>query len=177
MVRRTFLALGLALAGIGRRAWARVAQPDAVRFAPLRTPIHIPVAAVSQPWTPVKFTAEGTLPASGGRPAKRVILNGIVFRRQSPGERSPVSALCVTCPHEQCEVDLVTDPERLARMQGGITAHPMFECGCHASVFDALEDGARIAGPTPRGLYRFKAAVGDAGVEITEVEESALAEV
>ena len=91
----------------------------------------------------------------------------------------------MTCPHEQCQVDLVTDQERLARMtprprsgQAGETTHPLFECGCHASVFDAADEGARVSGETPRGLYRFRiAGVRDGIVEIPEIEEVALSEV
>ena len=67
-----------------------------------------------------------------------------------------LSALCVTCPHEQCQVDLVTDQERLARMVGQDATHPLFECGCHFSVFDAADEGARLSGESPRGLYRFR---------------------
>jgi hypothetical protein len=41
-----------------------------------------------------------------------------------------------------------------------------------------MDDGARIAGETPRGLYRFRiTGVSDGTVEISEVESDALAEV
>ena len=63
-------------------------------------------------------------------------------------------------------------------MIDGPATHPLFECGCHASVFDAQEDGARISGETPRGLYRFRiTGVSDSAVEIGEIEEIALFEV
>jgi Rieske Fe-S protein len=89
-----------------------------------------------------------------------------------------LSALCVTCPHEQCQVDLVTDQAQLARMVRGAVTHPLFECGCHQSVFDAAADGEKISGETPRGLYRFRiAGLAESHVEITEVEEVALFEV
>ena len=56
--------------------------------------------------------------------------------------------------------------------------HPLFECGCHLSVFDAAADGARISGEAPRGLYRFHiAGTRDGFVEIDEIEEVALSEV
>jgi Rieske Fe-S protein len=84
----------------------------------------------------------------------------------------------VTCPHEQCQVDLVTDAERLARMTDRKTTHPLFECGCHFSVFDAAQEGARISGESPRGLYRFRIeGIRDGMVEINEIEEAALSEV
>jgi len=45
-------------------------------------------------------------------------------------------------------------------------------------VFDAAEEGAKISGETPRGLYRFRiAGVREGTVEITEIEEVALIEV
>lgn len=63
-------------------------------------------------------------------------------------------------------------------MTDGKAAHPLFECGCHFSVFDAGKDGARISGESPRGLYRFGISESrDGVVEITEVEEVALSEV
>jgi Rieske Fe-S protein len=186
MNRRVFLAGGLALAGFVRRAWAQLAdppgQPNAaaalgtppVRYAPLARPVTIPVSAVSTPWQPVPFVAEGRVES------RRVLISGVLFRTHTR-----LSALCVTCPHEQCQVDLVTDQARLARIiprppvgQAGETAHPLFECGCHFSVFDAADEGARLSGETPRGLYRFRiAGIRDGIVEIPEIEEVALSEV
>jgi Rieske Fe-S protein len=176
--RRRFIAAGLALLGVGRRAWAQLVDSSApIRYAPLTRPVKIPVEVVAIPWRAVPFVAEG---AQG---ARRVLISGVVFRRASvaaPGsiEDTQLSALCVTCPHEQCQVDLVTDQERLARMVGQNVTHPLFECGCHFSVFDAAQEGARISGESPRGLYRFHVAgVRDGMVEITEIEEVALSQV
>ena len=166
--RRSFLAAGLALLGFGRRAWAQLANPVSPgRYVPLTRPVTIPVSAVSTPWQPVPFVAEG---AAGSR---RVLISGVLFRNHTQ-----LSALCVTCPHEQCQVDLVTDAERLARMADRKTTDPLFECGCHFSVFDAAQDGARISGESPRGLYRFRIeGIRDGMVEINEIEEAALSEV
>jgi hypothetical protein len=45
-------------------------------------------------------------------------------------------------------------------------------------VFDAADEGARLSGETPRGLYRFRiGGVRDGIVEIPEIEEVALSEV
>ena len=181
--RRIFIAKALMLVGLGRRAWAQVSNPStAVRYALLTRPVKIPLEAVTAPWRPVPFVAEGNFKT------RRVLISGVVFRTDTR-----LSALCVTCPHEQCQVDLVTDRERLARItprpgsgqaprpgsgQADETAHPLFECGCHASVFDAAEEGARLSGETPRGLYRFRiAGVRDGMVEIPEIEAVALSEV
>jgi Rieske Fe-S protein len=177
--RRSFIAAGLAFLGFGRRAWAQPVDPSApVRYAALTRPVKIPVEAVAAPWRPVPFVAEG---AQGSR---RVLISGVVFRALrgagAPGliEDTQLSALCVTCPHEQCQVDLVIDQERLARMAGQKATHPLFECGCHFSVFDAAEEGARLSGESPRGLYRFRVSgVRDGIVEINEIEEVALSEV
>jgi Rieske Fe-S protein len=75
-------------------------------------------------------------------------------------------------------VDLVTDEAHLSRLSAGTAVHPLFECGCHLSIFDAAADGARISGEAPRGLYRFRiAGIDQSSVEIAEVEEVALFEV
>ncbi len=182
--RRFFIATWLALAGLGRRARAQVAR-DPIKFATLTRPVSIPIQNVAIPWRPVTFVAEAIAPATPTAQPRRVLISGMLFRRGNPtgAVDAPVlleelSALCVTCPHEQCQVDLVTDQAQLGRMGRGTATHPLFECGCHLSVFDAAEDGARISGETPRGLYRFRigAIKGDT-VEITEIEDVALHEV
>jgi len=175
--RRIFIAKALMLVGFGRRVWAQVSNaPTAVRYALLTRPVNIPLEAVTAPWQPVPFVAEARLRQDVGaaEPSeRRVLISGVLFRTDRQ-----LSALCVTCPHEQCHVDLVTDQERLARIIGQKSTHPLFECGCHLSVFDAADEGARLSGETPRGLYRFRiAGVRDGMVEITEIEEVALSEV
>jgi Rieske Fe-S protein len=164
------------LAGFGRRAWAQVTD-SSLRYAPLSRPVRIPLDAVSVVWQPAPFTAEAMSPATAKTVSRRVLVSGVVLRRPESASE-PLSALCVTCPHEQCKVDLVTDLTRLAELTGGTVTHPLFECGCHASVFDPLRDGARVSGETPRGLYRFRiTGVNDGVVEIGEIEEIALFEV
>jgi Rieske Fe-S protein len=181
--RRIFIVTGLALLGFGRRAWAQLVDPSApVSYATLTRPVTIPVDLVTAPWRPVPFVAEAAagLRSSSSQPkqdaaagTRRVLISGILFRTDAQ-----LSALCVTCPHEQCQVDLVTDEERLTRMAGQKPSRPLFECGCHFSVFDAANEGARLSGETPRGLYRFRVAgVRDGMVEITEIEAAALSEV
>mgnify|MGYP001608399600 CR=1 FL=1 len=55
-----------------------------------------------------------------------------------------------------------------------IQEQPVYLCPCHNSTFKA-EDGQRLGGPAPRGLYRFRVTgVTGAAVEIAEVEEDAL---
>lgn len=180
MVRRTFLGYGLMLLGFGRRAWAQL-MTEAPRYSPLSHPVRIPLESVTVPWQPVTFTAEAMAPAAATTASRRVLISGVVFRRSgvrgagAPGSIDELSALCVTCPHEQCPVELVTDEARLAKMSGGRTLHPMFECGCHFSKFDASEEGAWVSGVAYRGLFRFRVGVvRDGTVEINEIEEEAL---
>lgn len=178
MKRRSFIGTALALAGFGRRVWAQVANPSTpIRYAELTRPVRIPLEAVTTPWRPVSFVAEArqNVARSGapGTSSRRVLISGVLFRTETN-----LSALCVTCPHEQCQVDLVTDQERLDRMIGEKATHPLFECGCHFSVFDAVKEGERLSGESPRGLYRFRiAGVHDGIVEIAEIEQTALSEV
>jgi Rieske Fe-S protein len=102
-------------------------------------------------------------------------MNGVLYRRESGDDPSAFSALCVSCPHELCQVDLVTDEARLARMSGSDTNNPKFVCGCHGSVFDALEDGTWISGPAGRGLFNFRVGgITNGTVEIDEVEGETL---
>jgi nitrite reductase/ring-hydroxylating ferredoxin subunit len=188
MIRRAFLGCGLMLVGLTRRAWAQLPN---IRYAPLSRPVRIPAEQVATAWHMAPFTAEAMAP-SGAAAGRRVLISGVLFRRSAPDDRvsataggigasgsmEELSALCLTCPHEQCQVDLISDPAQLLKITGRYDHHPIFECGCHASVFDALDDGARIAGETPRGLYRFRiAGVRDGTVEINEVEADALTEV
>ena len=177
MFRRSFLKAGLILAGTSRRVWAQLAD-GGPRYFPLTLPIRIPHDSVKVPWQPVTFTAEAMAPSTATAGSRRVLISGVLFRKGTPTGAGELSALCLTCPHEQCKVDLVTDPPQLAAMTGGTATHPLFECACHASVFDAAREGERISGETPRGLYRFRiGAVRQEHVEIAEIEETALYEV
>jgi Rieske Fe-S protein len=170
--RRRFIGAALTLLAFARSAWAQATGGVPIRYAVLSRPVRIPLDAVTAPWHPVPFTAEARF-AAAGTPERRVLISGVLFRTETN-----LSALCVTCPHEQCQVDLVTDEARLARMSGGTASHPVFECGCHLSVFDAANEGLRLSGETPRGLFRFRVVgVNEGNVEITEIEEAALAEV
>lgn len=174
MIRRTFLARGLTLLGFGRRIWAQLTPSE--RYARLSSPVRIPLEAVRLPWRPVPFNGEAIAPRAGAGPGRRVLLSGVLFRRVTGDDRPELSALCLTCTHEQCQVDFVAEPTKLPRTDRVIT-RPVFLCACHSSVFDAVEDGAWIEGPAPRGLYRFRVTLRDATVEINEVEEDALSAV
>src|SRR4051812_418694 len=171
IVRRTFLEVGLMLVGGGRRAWAQIAGPLS-GYAPLTHPVRIPLDSVATPWHTVPFAAEAMTAASADAQARRVVLKGVLYRKTMEDGSSDLSALCVTCPHELCPVDLVTDPERLAKM--GDAKSPLFECGCHFSKFDARQDGEWVSGVAYRGLFAFRVSAVGNSAEITHIEEEAL---
>ena len=170
VVRRTFLGFSLVLVGVGRRALAQ--SVDVSGYAPLSRPVRVPLDSVATPWRTVPFTAEATSVATAEAPARRVVLKGVLYRKTMEDGASGLSALCVTCPHELCPVDLVTDPQRLARMDDAKS--PLFECGCHFSKFDAREDGEWVSGVAYRGLFRFRVSAAGTDAEITHIEEEAL---
>ena len=121
------------------------------------------------------FVAEAVTPPGSETPGRRVLIKGVLFRKDTTDNASGLSALSVICPHEQCAVALVTDPERLAKMSGNTTGHPLFECACHFSKFDASAEGAWVSGVAYRGMFRFRiGAVSGGTVEINEIEEEAL---
>ena len=158
------------LVGLGRRVWAQLAS-NSIRYAKLSSPVRIPLESVATPWHPVPFKAEA---ATSGSAPRRVVLSGMLFRRITGDDRPPLSALCLTCTHEQCQVDFVEEPGTLPRMDRPL-ANPVFFCACHSSVFNAVDDGAWVAGPASRGLYRFHLdVIDDKIVEIDAVEEDAL---
>src|SRR6266576_1549869 len=111
MVRRTFLGVALMLLGYGRRAWAQLASATP-GYYPLTHPVRIPLDTVSILWRPVPFVAEAVLPQTSSTPGRRVLVKGVLYRKESGADSSALSALCVTCPHELCEVNLVTDEAR-----------------------------------------------------------------
>ena len=174
MRRRTFLGFGLMLAGFSRRAWAQLTTAP-TRYSPLTHPVRIPLDSVAIPWHPAPFVAEAVLPPGSEAPGRRVLIKGVLFRKETADDSSGLSALSVICPHEQCSVALVTDPERLAKMSGNTSGRPLFECACHFSKFDASEEGAWVSGVAYRGLFRFRiGAMSDGTAEINEIEEEAL---
>jgi Rieske Fe-S protein len=65
-------------------------------------------------------------------------------------------------------------PPELVSEIGHAVTEPVYVCPCHNSTF-TVQAGERLAGPAPRGLYRFRVtAVNGAAIEIGEVEEDVL---
>jgi len=82
---------------------------------------------------PVKVTIIGEVRDSWTRSPRRRL--GAVWLLRGEGQR--VEAFTVTCPHLGCGIDFREGDRR-------------FKCPCHDSAFTL--DGARISGPSPRGM-------------------------
>ena len=176
--RRHVLGYGLmlVLAGFARRVWA---QASTLRFRPLVRPVAVLLENLAAPWRASPFVAEGVTLSTAATPDQPIRVSGMVVRT-SAGANQPdnFTAVCVRCPHEGCDVDFLSDPNRLPQEVkddiGHAVEHAVYVCPCHNSTFKA-EDGEKLAGPAPRGLYRFRVtSVTDAAVEIAEVEEDVL---
>ena len=174
--RRHFLGQGLMLmlAGFGRRLWAQ-----ALRFRPLARPVVVPLEDLTTPWRARQFVADGVTLSSAATPNQPIRVTGMVVRTAAGGNQPDrFAAVCVRCPHEGCDVDFVADPKTLPPEVKGEIGHDVsnsvYVCPCHNSTFKA-EDGERLAGPAPRGLYRFNVTkVTETALEIAEVEEDVL---
>ncbi len=140
----------------------------------LSTPAILPLARVSEPWQPLPFDvgAPSLNPAVGA--AGEIALRGVLLRVPTAGDAPELKAFCLTCPHEICQVDYQEDTSHVCIESGSKPDNPLFVCPCHFSVFDPRSDAARISGPAPRGLYRFRFQVEADEVRIDEVEEEAL---
>ena len=133
--RRRFLGQGLMLilAGLGRRAWT---QGLAFRFRPLARPVVVLREDLVTPWRARQFVADGVTLSSAA----------------TPNQPDRLTAVCLRCPHEGCDVDFIADLTRLPQEVkddiGHAVKNPVYICPCHNSTFKA-EDGERLAGPAP----------------------------
>lgn len=177
--RRSFLGQSVMLLSVvfGGRFWGQALS--ALRFHPLARPVPVPLADLSARWRAKRFVAEATTLRSAANPNQAIRMTGMIVRA-SVGDDRPdqFSAVCTRCPHEHCDVDFIADPTRLPAEVlaeiGRPVKEPVYLCPCHSSTFNVV-DGARLSGPAPRGLYRFRVTVvTSAAVEITEVEEDLL---
>lgn len=170
----------LTVAAFGRHVWAQAAT---LRFHPLARPVRVPLEDLARPWRARQFVADGVTLSSAARPNEPIRVSGMIVRTGDADHRPDrFAAVCSRCPHEGCEVDFVADPNQLpqelkddvTRETGQPVERSVYVCPCHNSTFNT-EDGGRLAGPAPRGLYRFRVTnVSDVAVEIGEVEEDVL---
>jgi len=165
----------LALIGAGRTLWAQGRQR--IRYRPLTRPVLVPLASLATPGRARRFVAQGVSPPSAAIPGERLRINGMVARVAAGDDADCFKAVCVVCPHEQCDVDFVADPGQLDPSvveEIGEVRDPVYLCPCHNSTF-TMAGGERLGGPAPRGLYLFRVtAVTGTHVEIGEVEEDVL---
>jgi Rieske Fe-S protein len=161
---------------LGRRARAQAAE--FLHYQPLVRPVLIPLDDLAAPSRAFPFTADGVTLASAATPNQPLRINGMIVRT-SKGDNAPerFKAVCLKCPHEGCDVDFIGDPNRLPEEITnaiGKVSEPLYVCPCHNSTFK-VDDGSRLFGPAPRGLYRFHVTgVTATAVEIGEVEEDML---
>ena len=178
--RRGFLGRALILVALGaaRRAWAQGAS--FLRFYPLPSPVAVPLGDMLTRWRARLFVADAVTLDTAATPNRPIRITGMVVRTGPVGENTPerFQAVCLRCPHEGCDVEFVRDPSTLPPEVVAEVGHPVtdpvYVCPCHNSTFN-VESGERLAGPAPRGLYRFRVTrVSDVAVEIGEVEEDLL---
>jgi Rieske Fe-S protein len=179
--RRAFLSSGLVLAMVGwsRRLLAGTPQSGgSLRYHRLARPVLVSRADLATPWRARSFVADAVTLPGAAKPNESIRISGLIVRTAAGDELEHFRAICARCPHEHCDVDFMPDPNKLPpeviHEMGGASKQPVYICPCHNSTFKA-DDGERISGPAPRGLYRFRVtAVTDTSVEIAEVEEDML---
>jgi Rieske Fe-S protein len=141
---------------------ASTPEPD--RFVRLMEPVDLALDQVPAPGSAAAFKAWVEAPATE---AGELLLRGTVWRLES----GSLDAFSVLCPHEICEVERVADAAALARQDSvALPRRPLLVCPCHFSVFDPEARGVPLAGPAPRGLYRFGFEVEDDRARIDRVE-------
>ena len=177
--RRRFLARSLAILVVGsaQRVWAQ--GVSFLRFRPLARPVAVPLEDMTTRWRARQFVADAVTLDSAANPNQPIRITGSVIRTAAGGDTPDrFQAVCLRCPHEGCDVEFVRDPgglppEVIAEVGHPVT-DPVYVCPCHNSTF-TVDTGERLAGPAPRGLYRFRVtSVTGAAIEIGEVEEDVL---
>jgi Rieske Fe-S protein len=117
-----------------------------------------------EPWEKVDFTY-----ARGGRsfPGTAVRLPG------KDGEAGALYAACRVCPHQGCTFGYETNYRTVGNIVGKDLENPVFFCRCHMSVYDPLQDGRVLNGPSTRPPWRFAVEENDGELLVTELEEGA----
>jgi nitrite reductase/ring-hydroxylating ferredoxin subunit len=182
MNRRHFivraLTLGASAFSVAQRIWA---QGRAVfRYYPLNPPVAVPLSDMLTRWRSRMFIADAVTLDTAAIPNQPIRISGMIVRTGMAGANTPdrFQAVCLRCPHEGCDVNYVDDPGKLPPELlteiGHPVTEPVYVCPCHNSTF-TVESGERLAGPAPRGLYRFRVTrVSDTAIEVGEVEEDLL---
>ena len=168
--RRAMLWRCLSLLGLWRRSASGSTISQVTGYDDLKRPVTISLKDVAESWQPVSFDAYATDATGGG-----LLLKGMLLRTaQASDEARGLKAFCLLCPHEICHVNLVEDTKAVRVDTDVRPNHPLLVCPCHFSVFDPVADGAQLAGPADRGLFRFRLQVEEDAVRIDQVEAEIL---
>ena len=177
--RRRFLRQSLLLWFLGGYRRVVAQRAPLRRFRPLPQSVLVPLADLATRGRARQFVADAVTLPSAAKPNQPIRITGMVVRTTMGDDTADgFRAVCVRCPHEGCDVDFVSDPGRLPDEVKGEIGHevtePVYLCPCHNSTFKS-DDGERLAGPAPRGLYRFQVtSVSGSAIEIGQVEEDVL---
>lgn len=178
--RRGFLTRALGATLVTWSARLRAQGTAGLRYRPLTRRVVVPLVDLATPWRARPFVADAVTLATAARPNEPIRISGLIIRTTAQGgaQTDQFRAVCARCPHEYCDVDFIREPATLppdVRQEiGKPLQDPVYLCPCHNSTFSA-QDGERLAGPAPRGLYRFRVTgLTDTTVEIGEVEEDLL---
>jgi Rieske Fe-S protein len=167
--RRRLLLRGLALTGVATGALGS----SGPSYRRLKEPVVVPRHRVNEPWQAVTFDAFCCAADAGVQ--AQILLRGLLLRLPAVATiPKRFQAFCLLCPHEMCHVDLQHQTDRLPLPPPRKHEHPLFICPCHFSAFDPLAEGALVAGPAGRGLFRFQLAVSEDRVSVVAVEDGAL---
>lgn len=140
-------------------------RPDS-RFQRLSESVEVSLDDLPASGSAAPFRAWVEAPAT---PAGELLLRGTLWRLDS----GSFDAFSLLCPHEICEVERVADSAVQPQHEGiALPRRPLLACPCHFSVFDPEVRGAVLAGPAPRGLYRFGFEVVGDRVRVDRVEVS-----
>ena len=136
----------LALIGAGRTLRAQGRRR--LRYRALTRPGLVPLASLETPGRARRFVAQGVSPPSAATPGESVRVTGMVARVAAGDDAECFKAVCVVCPHEQCDVDFVADPAELDPTiveEIGEVSDPVYLCPCHNSTF-TMAGGERLGG-------------------------------
>ncbi len=86
---------------------------------------------------------------------------------QPPAPALHLAAFSRVCTHQQCIVDLSTDPELVAFAYNHRSELPSLTCACHYSVFDPSQAGRAVSGPALQPLPRARLRLQGEGAEAT----------
>ncbi len=174
--RRRLLRFAAAVMGLPPASAQRKKQrkESLSAFVPLLEPAWFSAADFPRPWSAFPFPARCPVLGSAEPPPREIRLQGVVLRLPDSGSEASFKAYCLTCPHEICQVNLTTETKGVELATERLPKNPLFVCPCHFSAFDPLADGGRLAGPTHRGLYRFRLEARGGSVAILEIERAAL---